>query len=166
MNIIQHTEEWVKGEVFQGKIMLAIGILLSIAFFTIIKGQNDLLKGTLIPLGFMLVILFGYGGFQTYKRPAHLQKVKEVYQQNPQKAINAEYEKAIKDHNNYSMLKRVWTVLIVLSAIGFFLFSKEYFKGLSIGLIALFLTTLIVDSILHQHLLVYLEYLKKSLELL
>ena len=163
MNILQHTEEWVKSEVFQGKIMFVIGILFSIAFISIIKSQNVLLKGTLIPLGFMLVILFGYGGFQILKRPTHLLKVKETYHQNSQKAITAEYEKTIKDHKNYSMLKKVWVVLIILSAIAFLLFSKEYFKGLSIGLIALFLTTLIVDSILHQRLLAYLEYLKKAL---
>jgi len=64
MELIDYTIAWVKGEVFQGKIMLAISILLLFGGIAILKSEHEILKGTLIPLGFILLIFFGYGGFQ------------------------------------------------------------------------------------------------------
>ena len=160
MDLIQHTTNWVKGEVFQGKIMLGIGIVFLIAFLMIIKNQHELLQGMLIPLALMLLIFFSYGGYQILVRPTHIDKVRKIHQENPQKAQKKEYDKAMKDHQIYSVLKKVWAVLIMLLVIAFFFVSSNYLKGLSIGFIGLFLTTLILDSILHYRLLNYLQFLK------
>lgn len=162
MNLIAHTKEWVNGEVLQGKIMLIIGVLVLVAFIAIIRSQQEFLRGLLIPMGLMLVVFVGYGGFQFFVRPAHLLKVERVFQQNPQNAQSMEYEKAVKDDKAYSTAKKVWPALIVLAAICYFMISKDYFKGMSAGFIGLFLITLIVDSILHNRLLVYLGYLNNQ----
>lgn len=160
MNLLDYTNTWVKGEVFQGKIMLVIGVVLLIAGIAIFRSDNTILRGTLIPLGLILLIFFGYGTFQTVSRPSHINKVTAVYNESPDKAIEQEFAKAQKDENSYRILKIVWVVLIVVSAVLFLVFSTDYLKGLSIGLIALFLTTLVVDSVLHHRLLVYFEFLK------
>lgn len=163
MNMLDYTNAWVKGEVFQGKIMLVIGVILLIAAIAIFRSDNTLLRGTLIPLGLMLLIFFGYGGLQTFSRPAHINKVTEVYNENPDKAIEQEVVKAKKDNKLYRNLKMVWVILIALAAILYIFVSTDYFKGLSIGLVALFLTTLTVDSILHYRLKIYLEHIEKLL---
>ena len=157
MELIDYTSAWVKGEVFQGKIMLTIGILLLICGIYIFKGDNDLLRGTLIPLGLILTLLLGYGGFQTFGRPGHIKKVTSMLSENPSTALAQEHEKATKDDKTYSLLKVVWIVLIIISAGFYLLVSQDYFKGLAIGFLALFLTTLIVDSVLHYRLSIYLE---------
>lgn len=161
MNLLDYTTTWIKGEVLQGKIMLAIGVIMLVGAIAIFRSDNTLLRGTLIPMGLILLIFFGYGGFQTFNRPTHIKKVTELFQENPAQAVEQEIAKAEKDHRNYSTLKVVWVVLIVLAAILYVFVSKDYFKGLSIGLIALFLTTLTVDSILHFRLKIYLEQLEK-----
>ena len=163
MDLINFTTNWVKGEVLQGKIMLAIGIFILIAAIAILKSEHELLRGMLIPLGLIVLALIGYGSFQTFGRSAHLQKVEKVFNQEPEEAIKQEYTKAQKDHKTYSLLKKVWAVLIVISALLFFVFSSTYLKGLSIGLITLFLTTLLLDSTLHHRLLEYIKGLESIL---
>jgi len=162
MNLLSNTKAWVNGEVLQGKIMVAIGILVLIAFIAVMRSQQPFLKGMLIPMGLLLVVTLGYGGFQIFGRPAHLMKVEQVYQDDPKNAQSMEYKKAVKDDKAYTTAKKVWPFLIVFSALCCYILVSPYLKGLSAGLIGLFLTTLIVDTILHHRLLVYLEYLSKQ----
>ncbi|NNK74515.1 MAG: hypothetical protein HKP42_00480 [Maribacter sp.] len=159
MELLDHTTEWVKGEVFQGKIMLAIGILLLIGGVAILKSDHEILKGTLIPLGLILLLILGYGAMQVFSRPGHVTKVSQVLAENPQDALEQEYNKAMKDDKIYSTLKIVWSILIVIAAGLYLLFpsSSHYLKGLAIGLIGLFLTVLVVDSVLHYRLSIYLK---------
>ncbi len=163
MELLKYTSEWVEGEIFQGKIMLTIGLLILIGGIAIIKSNHELLQGALIPLGLMLMIFLGYGGYQTFGRQSQITKVTAVYEESPEKALKQEYDKALKGDKTFKTLKIVWSVLIVLSVIVYFIFSKDYFKGLAIGLMALFLTTLIVDSILHYRLETYLKGLTEMI---
>lgn len=159
MELLDHTTEWVKGEVFQGKIMLSVGILLLIGGVAILKSDHEILRGTLIPLGLILLLTLGYGTMQVFSRPGHITKVSQLLAENPKKAIAQEYKKASSDDNIYSRLKIVWSVLIAITAVLYMVFPNDYLKGLAIGLIALFLTALVVDSVLHYRLSIYLKAL-------
>ncbi len=163
MNLLDFTNIWVKGEVFQGKIMLMIGIAILIATVAIIRADNSVLRGATIPLALIVILLVGYGSFQTFGRPSHANKVTQLYKEAPTKAIEQEYHKALKDDRTYKTLKVVWVILIVVSALLFLVFTTPYLKGLSIGFVALFLTTLTVDFILHYRLTNYLNALKELL---
>lgn len=152
MEIIKHTAEWVNGEVLQGKLMVGIAVLLLAAWIAIFRGQHEMLKGALIPLGLMVVALGGYGSYQVAARSNHIAKVQELAQNNPQEASQTEKAKAAKDHKAYSSLKVVWMVLIIVSVVLTFLWKADSLKGLGMGLIALFLTLLVLDSTLHHRL--------------
>ncbi len=157
MELIQYTSEWVKGEVNQGKIMLILGVVLLIVIVFIFKNNNEILRGMLIPFGLILLIFLGYGGFQTFSRPNHLTKVTKSYKENTINTIQKEYEYAEKGDKSYTQLKPIWAILIVVSVALYFILSKDYFKGLAMGLMLLFLTTLILDSIMHNRLKTYLK---------
>lgn len=62
MDFIEYINTWVKSEVLQGKIMIGFGVLFLIVFISIIKSQNEFLRGALIPLGLLVFVLIGYGG--------------------------------------------------------------------------------------------------------
>ncbi|MBC8181575.1 hypothetical protein H8E88_10675 [candidate division KSB1 bacterium] len=155
MELLKYITEWIKGEVFQGKVMIAIGVMLLIGGIMILKNGNELLSGTTIPLAFILLIFFGYGGFMAFGRPAHLDKVTVAINTNEADTIKMEAEKAQKDHRMYSILKIIWSILIVVAVGLYFIFTKDYYKGLAIGLIALFFATLVVDTVLHHRLKIY-----------
>jgi len=157
MQLIQYTSEWIKGEVNQGKILIILGVVLLIISFFIFKNTNEILRGMLIPFGLILLMLFGYGGYQIFSSPNKLTKVTDSYKENAKNTIQKEYEYAQKGDKSYTQLKPIWAFLIVVSVALYFIFSKDYFKGLAMGLMVLFLTTLILDSVMHYRLKTYLK---------
>ncbi|MCB9185251.1 MAG: hypothetical protein H6601_00730 [Flavobacteriales bacterium] len=161
MNLIDHTTTWVNGEVLQGKIMLGLGILLLLGSIAIFKSDHELLKGSLIPLALLTAMLCGYGGFQIFGRPPHIQAISEIYSQNPKAAIEKEITKAEKDDGIYGMAKKVWIVLLVIAAIASLFIVSDFYRGLTLGFMVLFLAMLIIDTTLHHRLQAYLEALKQ-----
>ena len=161
MDFIQQLQVWAKGDALQGKIMLGIGIVLAIGLIFILRSDQPMLRGMLIPIGLLLIANLGYGGFLTFSRPSHIQSTIELYNQNPVQAVNKELAKAETDHKSYSTLKPIWVVLIVVAIVLYFVLSGAYYKGLSIGLAGMFLGTLLIDGFLHQRLKPYLEVLRE-----
>jgi len=161
MDLIKHTTEWAKGDALQGKILLFTGLLLIIACFFILKNDNSMLKGSLIPLALLLIFCAGYGGFLTFSRPGHIIKTEKIYAENPQQAVETELIKAERDNKAYSMIKKIWPVLIILTAGIYFLVSTDYLKGLMIGLLVLFVAGLVIDTMLHHRLEPYLKVLRE-----
>ena len=158
MELIQHTENWVSGEVFQGKVMLAIGIACLIAWIAIFRSEHTILKGTLIPMALMLVVFLGYGGMQAIVRPKHTAKLQQLMEQNGvEEALKHETEYLKGGDKAYSTLKPIWAALIILSVVLYFVFKTDYLKGLSIGLMALFLTLVVLDTTLQYRLSKYLN---------
>ncbi len=160
MELIKYTTEWVRGEVFQGKIMILAGALLLLAGISIFKGNNELMRGMLIPLGIMVLILIGYGIMQNTVRPNHLRSVTERVKDDPKQVLEQELNKSRKDHRTYSAVQVVWPLCIVVIIGLYFFVSQPYYKGLTIGLIGLFLFLLILDSTLHDRLEIYLKGLE------
>ena len=161
MDLLEYTSDWVRGEVYQGKIMLILGSLLAIVAIFIFRYNNELLKGMLIPISVIVLMLIGYGSMQISVRPKHLDEVSEIFKQDTELAVQNELIKATKDDNSYRVVSLVWLICIVILVILYFFFSDYYYKGLIIGGIGLFLSMLIIDSILHQRLGVYLTALKQ-----
>jgi hypothetical protein len=162
MSFIPYTKEWVKGEILQGKVMVVAGLLLVLCLFFIFKNENTVLKGMFMPIALLMVLNLGYGSFVLYSRPKHLEVISKLYQQNRQEAIQKELIKAQADNKNYTTIKPIWAIFIVTSTIIFFFIKNEYYKGLTLGLIFLFVSFLLIDTLLHHRLKPYLEVLIKS----
>jgi hypothetical protein len=160
MNLLEHTSNWVKGEVTQGKIMVPIALILLFAVVTIWKSDQDFLRSMVIPLSLVVLAIGGYGGFQIFGRPGHVGKVQEVYDRSQQEALQMEYDKAVKDDKTYSRLKPIWAGLIIVCMILYFVFREESQQGFIIGLAVMFLSVLLLDTTLHHRLKIYLAELQ------
>ena len=146
MDFIEYMNNWVKSEVTQGRIMVGIGVLLLVALFFIFRGQHELLKGAMIPLGLLTVVLIGYGGYILYSRPAHAKTSIALYQESKVEAIEKEKEKHINDNKaGKTLMKFVYPGLMILSAIALFFIPSPYFKGLALGFVVLFASTFVID---------------------
>ena len=147
MDFIEYTNTWAKSEVTQGRIMIGIGILLLFVLYGIIRSQNELLKGGLVPLGLLLVVLIGYGGYILYSRPMHAKESIALYQKNKTEAFERETVKHINDNKaGKTLLKYVYPILMILSAITLFLIPSQYYKGMALGFVLLFVSAYIVDN--------------------
>jgi len=147
MNFTEYTNTWAKSEVTQGRIMIGIGILLVVVFYFIFRSQNELLKGTLIPLGLLILLLIGYGGVIMNSRPAHAKESISIYEKSKAEAVEKEKTKHINDNKSGKMLlKYVYPILILLSVIGLFFIPSQHYKGMALGFILLFVSTYIMDN--------------------
>ena len=160
MELIKHTTKWVKGEVLQGKLMLILGLFVSVAEFYLVNSNNDFLNGMIIPTGLILFVLIAYGSMQVIVRPRHIRKVSEMIKENPKLAIKKEHTKTSKDDRLFKILKKVWSIGMLIAIVIFFTISGNYYKGIAIGSVGLFLTLYMLDSILHSRLKIYLKAMK------
>lgn len=161
MEIIQYTTQWVKGEVTQGKIMATIGILTIIAFLYFANFQQSFYKGMILPFVLLQLVLLGYGSFQIFKRPQYIEKVRQEMQTQPAETIQKELQKAQNDSKVYAKLKPSWAILFVVSLVLFFVFTNEFWRGMSFGFVIWFGAAFVFDTFLHQRLNVYLSSLEK-----
>ena len=146
MDFIEYANNWAKSEVTQARIMIGIGVLLLVAFIGIIKNQNELLRGTLIPMAILLAVLIGYGGYILYSRPAHVKQSISFYQLSEKEAVAKEQTKHLNDNKAGKMLmKYVYPSLLILSVLALIILKTPYYKGLAIGFALLFITTYIID---------------------
>lgn len=147
MNFIEYTNTWVKSEVTQGRIMVGIGIFLLFAFYCIFRSQNELLRGSLIPLGLLLLVLIGYGGYILYSRPSHAKESIVFYKKSTKEAVEKEKAKHLNDNKTGNMLLRyVYPILIIISALALLIVQHPYYKGMTLGFVLLFVATYIIDN--------------------
>ncbi|WP_281614925.1 hypothetical protein [Flammeovirga sp. SubArs3] len=147
MDFITYANNWAKAEVTQGKVMIGIGFLIFAVLVMILKSDNQLLKGSSIPLGLLITILIGYGGYIIYSRPAHVEKSVQLYNESNQEGIKAEITKHTNDNKaGKTLIKYVYPGLMLLSIIGLVLSQTPYYKGVALGIIILSVATYIMDS--------------------
>ena len=103
--------------------MIGIGLILTLCLIFVIRGNNSLLKGILIPISLLTIVNLGYGSFLALSRPKHITAATELYQEQASQVIQSELDKAQRDHKNYSNLNPIWAVLIGVSLVSFFLFT-------------------------------------------
>lgn len=161
MEFIEYANEWAKNEVYQGKIMIAIGIVLAIAFILICRNDNEFLRGMLIPLGLLLAILLGYGSYILYSRPAHAKEIITIYKTSPEEAVKLEIAKHEKDNKAGKLLIRIYPILTVISIVLLFFASSLHYRGMALGSTLLFVSAFLIDSGFVSRSDAFLLFLKK-----
>lgn len=161
MDFITHLQTWTKGDITQGKWMIgmAIFILLPTAIF-LIKSSHSLQRGMLIPVSLLFLMNVGYGGYLLFSKPKYEEERANQFQTNAEETIKNEIAKIKADDRSYTMAKYIWAGLLIVSVVCFFIFKKEYFQGLSLGLVVMFLGMLLIDTFLHNRLKLYLNFIE------
>ncbi|MBK8580729.1 MAG: hypothetical protein IPL86_02460 [Flavobacteriales bacterium] len=111
--MIEHTNTWAQGDVAQGKLMLIAGAIVLLATILAWKNGGEMLKGMLVPLGLLVFIAAGYGGFMQVNRPAHATALAERYQQDPEGSRTAEIARVENDCKNYRMMNFIWSTFCI-----------------------------------------------------
>jgi hypothetical protein len=147
MDFIEYMNAWVKSEILQGRIMIVIGVVLVIPYIGIWRSENEFLRGSLFPLGLLLVVLIGYGGYIIHSRPAHAKKSIEHYKTSEKEALDKERIKHLNDNKaGKTLIRFVYPALMLISVIALFIVVAPYYKGMAIGFTLLFAATYVIDS--------------------
>lgn len=161
MDFVQQVEKWVQAEVFHGKVMVAVGGIVVALIPLVLSSKLPMLEGTGVPLALIACAFVGYGAVLIVQKPALLKKVKEKFHTSPAQARAGQLEKGNKDNQTYSLLLKLYPLLAVLSGGAFFVFSDAYYEGVCLGLITLFMSTYILDTVLQNRLNNYLAAISK-----
>jgi len=158
--MLEHTNNWVKGEVTQGWVMLIGGIVMAIACYYCWKADSAIIRGMLIPLILVMLIFMGYGSSLIWGRPGKAKALTTAYQQNERMTVQEEIQRLTKEGGTYSMTIKGWVVTIIVGIALYFLLSAGYYKGLGMGIAFLGLMALITDLFLSKRAANYLELIQ------
>ncbi|TBN05497.1 hypothetical protein EYD45_04255 [Hyunsoonleella flava] len=160
MDFIEYINTWVKSELIQGKIMIAFGVLILVVFISIIKSQNEFLRGALIPLGLLIFILIGYGSYILYSRSAHAKESIALFQESKTDGIVKEETKHINDNKAGKLLMRIYPILAIVAIATLFFRFSAYYRGMAIGFALLFLSFYVIDNGFVSRSDAFLDFLK------
>lgn len=162
MEFVQELQSWVRGEVYQGRVMICVGVLLIVATTLVIRSENALARGMLVPLILLVAMNCGYG-YVLITRPQAGVQTEARYRLEPRHTLEFEYSKATTDEKYYASSRPAWAVLVAICAVAGLVPRNEYLKGLSLGLIGTFLGALVIDSFLHNRLRTFIAALQDLL---
>lgn len=160
MEVLRHLESWAKGDASQGQVMVVIGILLVLSIVLILRQESALLRGMVIPLSLLTLICLGYGSFMAYSRPQYVISTIEEFDKAPEQTAQKQLKKIAQDHKVYSTLIPIWAILIVAAVALYFIFNKDYYKGVALGVMAMSVGGIVIDTLLHHRLEPYLNALQ------
>ena len=161
MDFINQLHIWAKGDTTQGRWMVGVAIVLLLPFLIIIiRSNNSLLRGMLIPICLLLIMNLGYGGYLLLAKQKVIDQTEVQFREKPEETLKSEFARVKAEDKSYIFLKSVWTMLVVLSIVLYFIFTNYYYKGLALGLIGTFFGMLLIDTFLHHRLNQYLNALQ------
>jgi hypothetical protein len=146
MEFIQHTTNWVKGEIFEGTIIGSFGLLTIICSLLFWKfGETANSKALIIPLAIVgiLLLAIAIGGIASNNK--RLLQYAEAFNKDKTEFVKSE-KKRVED------FQYLYKMTIIIASVGFaiaicfFLFTNNHIlKAIALALIIIGLAGLIID---------------------
>ena len=157
MTLLESATEWVNGEVSQGKVMLAIGMLLLVGGYFLWQQGGSVSRGIVLPLLVTVLVFFGYGGWLVGGRPAQLKDIEHRFEIDQAATIAAEQTRASGEVASYKKFKWAWIAVLVLSIAGIAVITKPFYYGVALGLLLFGASAITVDTYLSGRISAYME---------
>jgi hypothetical protein len=146
MEFIQHTTNWVKGEIFEGIIIGSFGLLTIICSLLLWKfGETPNSKALLIPLAIVGIFILAIAIWGIASNNKKLPQYAEAFNKDKTGFVKSE-KKRVED------FQYLYKMTIIIASVGFaiaicfFLFTNNHIlKAIGLALIILGLTGLIID---------------------
>jgi len=146
MEFIQHTINWVRGEILESVVFGAFGVItliISIVFWRFGKTPNA--KGMIIPLLVIGSFYFIAGAVNIYRNQQRIPQYQEEYQKNPVGFVESEKNRTEGFMNIYIYTYVIGTVMILTGLILFLFVGGANPKGIGLSLILMGLSLLCID---------------------
>lgn len=165
MELIQHTTNWIKGELFEAKLIVAFGVLTIIAGFLFWKiGTTPNAKALFIPLIVVGAIYSSIGGGMLYSNPKRMIELPQNYQQNKMEFAKSEKKRVDDFQYGYKVSKIVATIFFALTLIIFWTTKNPTWTGIGIALTYFALAGLVVDYFSQERADIYYKEILEALK--
>lgn len=165
MEFIQHTTNWVNGEILEAVITIIIGLLIitsSVLFWKF--GTTPYAKSLVIPLLIVGLIPFINGVFSVNTNKNRLLEYRQAWQENEQQFILSEKERVQGFDNIFKYSYPFAIIMVTGGAILFFLLKSPMGKAISLAMMTLGLMAYFIDHFAKERADIYLQHIEKRLK--
>lgn len=161
MNFLDATQKLYNGDVLQAKLMLLCSIICFVVIFIGFRTGNAIFKGTIIPV-FIIAALYAVFGVLSIKNYQNrIDSLTERYETSPQTTLEQEHSRAEKEIAGYNgVITKTWPIIMIVGLVLFLVVTKDFVRGLGLGLMLFSLLATIGDLALQTRLEQYLDVIR------
>lgn len=165
MNFYQYTQNWLKGELFEGTIILITGIVLIIIALLFWKfGSTPNAKSLIIPI-LAVGILFSLGiGSMMISNQKRIAQFEEAYQDNPKAFIKSEKQRVEDFQVLYKYSVGFAAISFLLTIIAFGFLENRIFQSICIALMIISVSLIVIDHFSKERSEIYYKEILKALD--
>lgn len=165
MNFYQYTHNWLRGELFEGTLILIAGIILvviALLFWSFGSAPNA--KSLIIPI-FVVGMLFSLGiGSMMISNQKRVAQFEKAFHDNPKEFIKSEKQR-VEDFQvlyKYSVGFAALSFLLTIIAFGFL--ENRIFQSICIALMIISVSLIIIDHFSKERSQIYYTEILKALD--
>ena len=157
MELIDYTNKWLAGEIFEGKSILAAGIcLLALTFIVWRTGSTEHARAILLPMLVVAMLHIGIGGSMIVSNTRRIPQFAEQYRRQTQQEYIASENARVDGF--MSIYPQVIIFAAVPFAVGICLFAfctRPWLRASALALVYLALSTLVIDYFSKERVITY-----------
>ena len=146
MDIIDHTLQWCKGEIFEGKLSLLFGVcvlIISLAYFK--WGSTPGARAMFIPLLIVALFVIGAGLYLVNTNQKRIPRYEIQYIENPQQFIKNEKKRTAEFIKWYPITQKIFFVVMILGMLCLLLSNAPNIRAIGIALMLLSIYVFVLD---------------------
>ena len=165
MEFIEHTLNWIKGEIFEARIIVLFGVLTIICALLFWKvGTTPSARAMLFPLLTVGIMFAAIGGGMMYTNPKRAVEFTKAFKTDPGQLIQSEKERVETFMAWYPITRYIFAGLAFLGIILFLFWATPIGRAIGISLILMGLATFVIDHFSEERAEVYHQKIIKALE--
>jgi membrane-bound ClpP family serine protease len=165
MNLLEHTIHWVKGEIFEGSIIIVSGVLAFIVGFMLWQFGTTPGSKTLVIPTFVVGILFvAMGVSMIYSNNKRLPEMEAAYNQNPAEFAKTEKQRVEDFQILYPISLAVSAVCFALTLLFFWFTKNETLYATGIALSVFGIALIVIDYFSKERASIYYEQILQNLQ--
>ena len=146
MNFYRHTQAWIKGEIFEGTIILIAGIAIIVLTFLFWKfGSTPFSKAIVLPILVIALILGSIGTSMIVSNNKRLIEMEKSYNKDNSAFVDSEKIRIEGFMYMYTMSKYIALVCFLVALAFFFFTENRHLQAIGIALIIFGFSSLLID---------------------
>jgi len=164
MEFLQHTSNWIKGELFESKIIFAFGLFAFIVGFLFWKiGDTPNAKALFYPLLVTSLIYGSLGASMYISNQKRIVEFENEYKLDNQKFVHKEKQRVESFQYQYTISKIVATICFLATLLIFWITKNATWQGIGLGLTIFGIIGLMVDYFSEERASIYYKHILESL---
>ncbi|MBL4907819.1 MAG: hypothetical protein JKX94_10240 [Sneathiella sp.] len=164
MELIQYTHDWIKGELFEAKLITLFSVtLIVIALLFYFFGNTPNAKAMLFPLIFVGIIFTSVGVGMLNSNSKRTDAFNLAYQESPKEFASSEKARCEVFMTWYSTSRWIVSTIGVLGIIIFVFWSTPIGRAIGMSLILITLMAFVVDHFSEERANIYYKYILESM---